>query len=54
MKNTPKLKLIAYLLQQVSEHPVPEDDAKRYCRHHLFQIAHRMLVLAQPRKLYLT
>jgi hypothetical protein len=54
MKNVPKLELIAYLLQQISEHPVPEDGAKRYCRHHLLQKAHWMLVLAQPRKLYLT
>ena len=48
------LKSTAYLLQQVSEQPVLEDDAKRYCGHHLLQIAHGMLVHAQPRKLYLT
>src|SRR5260370_41069178 len=52
MKNTSKLKLSAYLLQQVPEHPIPEDDAKRYRRHHLLKIAHWMFVLAQPRKLH--
>ena len=52
MENASKLKLITYLLQQLPEHPVPEDDPKRYRGHHLLQIAHWMLVLAQPRKLY--
>ena len=54
MKNASKLKLIAYLLQQLSKPSVPKDGAKRYGRHHLLQITHWMIVQAEPRKLYLT